>query len=55
MPNFIHSLDATNVQLLLDSLFKIKIPVYTVHDCFAATPNNMFTMENLVKEAFIIV
>ena len=53
MPNFIHSLDAANVHLLLYSLCKLNIPAYTVHDCFAATPNNMLTIEKLVKEAFI--
>jgi hypothetical protein len=30
-----------------------KIPVYTINDCFAFTPNNMFTLEKLVKEVFI--
>jgi hypothetical protein len=30
-----------------------KLPVYTIHDCFAGTPNNMFTMAKLVKQAFI--
>jgi DNA-directed RNA polymerase len=53
MPNFIHSLDASNVHLLLDSISKHKLPVYTVHDCFAGSSNNMFTLERLVKEAFI--
>jgi DNA-directed RNA polymerase len=53
MPNFIHSLDAANVHLLLDNISNLKVPVYTVHDCFASTPNNMLTLERLVKEAFI--
>lgn len=53
MPNFIHSLDALNVQLLLANISKLILPVYTNHDCFAATPNNMFKLERLVKEAFI--
>ena len=53
MPNFIHSLDASNVHLLLDKVANLNLPVYTVHDCFASTPNNLFTLERLVKEAFI--
>ena len=53
MPNFIHSLDAANVHLLLNNISELKLPIYTVHDCFAGTANNMFTMEKLVKEAFI--
>lgn len=53
MPNFIHSLDAANVHLLLRNILKYKLPVFTVHDCFASTPNNMLLLEKLVKEAFI--
>ena len=53
MPNLIHSLDAANVHLLLANIATLNLPVYTVHDCFAGTPNNMLTMEKLVKEAFI--
>ena len=53
MPNFIHSLDAANVHLLLDKLSIINLPAYTVHDCFASTPNNMLKLEDLVKKAFI--
>jgi len=54
MPNFIHSLDASNVHLLLKDLsIKNKIPLYTIHDCFASTPNNIELLELKVKEAFI--
>uniref|UniRef100_P33539 Probable DNA-directed RNA polymerase n=1 Tax=Agaricus bitorquis TaxID=5343 RepID=RPOP_AGABT len=53
MPNFIHSLDASNVHLLLNSVSYKNLPVYTVHDCFASTANNMFKLEKLVKNAFI--
>ena len=54
MPNFIHSLDASNVHLLLYNLStRYKLPVYTVHDCFASTPNKMELLELKVKEAFI--
>jgi DNA-directed RNA polymerase len=53
MPNFIHSLDAANIHLLLANISELNIPIYTLHDCFATTPNYMFTMEKLVKEAFI--
>lgn len=53
MPNFIHSLDAANVHLLLANISELNLPVFTVHDCFAATPNNLYTLEKLVKEAFI--
>jgi len=53
MPNFIHSLDAANVHLLLLAMYNKSLPVYTIHDCFAGTPNNMKKMEKLVKKAFI--
>jgi DNA-directed RNA polymerase len=53
MPNFIHSLDAANVHLLLKELAeKEKVPVYTIHDCFATTPNNMAVLERKVKKTF---
>ena len=54
MPNFIHSLDACNVHILLYKLIQSdQIPVYTVHDCFASTANNMSIIEHNVKNAFI--
>jgi DNA-directed RNA polymerase len=54
MPNFIHSLDACNVHILIYKLIQSnKIPVYTVHDCFASTANNMLILEHNVKTAFI--
>jgi len=62
MPNFIHSLDACNIHLLFNSIYKSsnlrekpsqRIPAYTVHDCFASTPNHMSELEKHVKECFI--
>jgi len=53
MPNFIHSLDVANVHILISSMSNKSLPVFTVHDCFASTPNNMNKMERLVKSAFI--
>jgi DNA-directed RNA polymerase len=51
MPNLIHSLDASNIHLLIPKL--TDQPLYTVHDCFATTLNNMSKLELFVKEAFI--
>jgi len=51
MPNLIHSLDASNIHLLTPKLNDQ--PLYTVHDCFATTANNMANLELYVKEAFI--
>ena len=54
MPNFIHSLDAANIHILIKKLYddNINIPIYTVHDCFSSTPNNMYYLNSLVKLAF---
>lgn len=51
MPNLVHSLDASNVHLLCNNL--TGQPLYTIHDCFATTPNNMEFIEHCVKDAFI--
>ena len=51
MPNLIHSLDASNIHLLIPKL--TDQPLYTVHDCFATTPNNMSELDVLIKESFI--
>jgi DNA-directed RNA polymerase len=51
MPNLIHSLDAFNIHLLIPKL--TDQPIYTIHDCFATTPNNMATLEYFIKEAFV--
>ena len=51
MPNLVHSLDASNIHILTEYLNDE--PLYTIHDCFASTPNNMNKMNNMVKNAFI--
>ena len=55
MPNLIHSLDASNIHILCKklNLVKTNLSLYTIHDCFATTPNNMEIMERNVKAAFI--
>ena len=56
MPNFIHSLDASNVHLLINYISKdYNISFYTIHDCFASTPNKMGLLANIVKRAFIYI
>ena len=56
MPNLVHSLDAASLALLLDSYFKgireIK-NIYTVHDCFAVTANNIDSLVNILKLTYI--
>jgi DNA-directed RNA polymerase len=51
MPNLVYSLDASNIHLLCNKL--AGQPLYTIHDCFATTANNMEFIEQEVKETFI--
>lgn len=56
MPNFIHSLDASNIHVLICNILKLKlenINLYTIHDCFASDYNNIAIIELLVKHSFI--
>ena len=58
VPNLIHSLDAANIHILIDLLKNIIIKDYiinlfTIHDCFATTPEYMKIVNEKVKTAFI--
>lgn len=56
MPNFIHSLDASNIHLLIKNINKYdlkNINLYTIHDCFASDVKNIKIIELLVKHSFI--
>lgn len=56
LANLVHSLDARNIHVLVKLIneYGSHFPIYTIHDCFATTPNNMYkSLEPLVKRAFI--
>jgi DNA-directed RNA polymerase len=54
MPNFIHSLDASVIALMVNKfLTDDNICLFTVHDCFATTADKVELMSLLVREAFI--
>nr|QWO71450.1 RNA polymerase [Lyophyllum shimeji] len=56
MPNFIHSLDASNIHILIKNIYKFNIQninLYTIHDCFASDIKNIRLIELLVKHSFI--
>jgi DNA-directed RNA polymerase len=55
MSNMIHSMDAANIHLLINFLDEegFNTPLYTIHDCFATTPNNMLGLNNSIKTSFI--
>nr|QWO71452.1 RNA polymerase [Calocybe cyanea] len=55
MPNFIHSLDASNIHLLIKLISVLNlntINLYTIHDCFATDYKNMAILEVLIKQSF---
>jgi|ERR1700759_953077 len=55
MPNLIHYLDACNIHLLVKDLLKIGkyLPIYTIHDCFSSTPNNILELDKIIKSTFL--
>lgn len=58
MPNFIHSMDSTNIQLLIKNYKDKKqenINLFTIHDCFATTPNYMKDLNRDVRLAFLMI
>lgn len=58
MPNFIHSMDSANIQLLIKIIKdkkKDNFNLFTVHDCFATTPNYMEELNKEVRSAFIMM
>ena len=57
MPNLIHSLDAASLSLLVEIFCNTQdkfINIFTVHDCFAVTANNIQNIMNILKQVYII-
>jgi hypothetical protein len=53
MPNLIHSMDGSTITLLAKRLKTLGIKnIYTIHDCFATTADNVSIINELVREAF---
>jgi hypothetical protein len=64
MPNLVHSLDAASLALLVDLYFNSSMSkdalnnektknIFSVHDCFGVTANNIETILNLLKYVYI--
>jgi DNA-directed RNA polymerase len=56
MPNFVHSLDASNIHLLIKNIKNLKLNnlnLYTIHDCFASDYLTIELIELLVKISFV--
>ena len=60
--NFVHSLDSANIHILIKLLLEYKndlnngckhINLYSIHDCFASSANQIHLIDKLLKEAFI--
>lgn len=57
MPNLIHSLDASSIALLNEFLSKNtdRVDIYTIHDCFAVTANNIDTWIKQLKNVYLYI
>lgn len=57
MANIIHSLDSSNIHLLVEKWIAIQeyYNLYTIHDCFASTSGEMEKMEKCVREVFALM
>lgn len=54
VPNLVHSFDASNVALLIESLnSKYNIELFTIHDCFATNANYIELLKFQVKNTFL--
>jgi DNA-directed RNA polymerase len=57
IPNIVHSMDAANISLLIQSILDINsnMPIITIHDCFGSTANNVQLLSHHVKYAFLSI
>lgn len=57
IPNYVHSMDASNIFLLYDGLniLKPKMDIITIHDCFGTHANDVLDLSILVKNAFVSI
>ena len=55
LPNFIHSMDASNIVLLVNKAKDFDFDIVTIHDCFGVHANHTEILSYLVKEAFISI
>jgi Mitochondrial DNA-directed RNA polymerase len=55
-PNLIHSMDAANISLLVNSIINIyneKINLVTIHDCFCTDANHVEMIEYQIRLSFL--
>ena len=57
IPNFIHSMDASNIVILVKKVteLNLNLNIITIHDCFGIHANQAELLSYLVKESFISI
>ena len=56
IPNFVHSMDGSNIALLINECKdKYTFNFACIHDCFATTANHAELLSHLVKQSFITI
>ena len=56
IPNIIHSLDASHLMCIIEEANRIGLKnVLSIHDCFGTHPNDLFKLNELVRENFILL
>ncbi len=56
IPNIIHSLDASHLMYIIEDANRIGLKnVLSIHDCFGTHPNDLFKLNDLVRENFILL
>lgn len=57
IPNIVHSMDAANISIVIQSILKIDkhLFILTIHDCFGCNANNVQLLSHHVKYAFLSI
>lgn len=57
VPNLIHSLDASNISILVNKMIEDNhyINLLTIHDCFATNANHIEGLTYRIKLAFLVI
>lgn len=53
VPNIIHSLDSTHLNMIIKHFIDLELPILTVHDCFIIHPNHWLILRNAVIDKYI--
>jgi DNA-directed RNA polymerase len=53
VPNVIHSMDSSHLNLIVKEFIKNDLFILTIHDCFIINPNDFLLLFNSVRDKFI--